>query len=156
MHTKNIVAHIRPATAEDILPMVDLLQLLFSIEKDFHFDPKKHGEGLRLLVNSPDALVLVAEYDDQVRGMATAQIVISTAEGGPALLVEDVVVAEEYRGRSIGSRLLQKLASWAASRKINRMQLLADRHNLPALQFYKGCGWRTTDLICLRSYSDLF
>ena len=33
------------------------------------------------------------------------------------------------------------------------MQLLADRTNHPALDFYRRQGWQHTQLICLRKYS---
>ena len=149
-------AHIRPAIPDDIPKMVELLQVLFAIEADFSFDAEKHAAGLSLLLDSPTSLILVAERDDEVVGMATGQSVISTAEGTRALLVEDVVVQERHRGLGIGSRLLRTLASWAASKKISRMQLLADSNNQPALDFYARCGWRRTDLICLRSDTGLF
>ena len=149
-------AHIRPATPEDIPTMVELLQVLFAIEADFSFDGDKHAAGLSLLLDSPTSLILVAEREDKVVAMATGQSVISTAEGTRALLVEDVVVEERYRGMGIGSRLLRTLAFWATSKKISRMQLLADRNNRPALEFYSRCGWQQTELICLRSHSDIY
>ena len=38
--------------------------------------------------------------------MCTVQTLISTAEGGPVGLVEDVIVRADYRGHGIGARLL--------------------------------------------------
>jgi hypothetical protein len=34
--------------------------------------------------------------------------------------------------------------------KVSRLQLLADRSNVPALDFYRIMGWHMTELICLR------
>ena len=81
--------------------------------------------------------------------MATAQLVVSTAEGGPSALVEDVVVAGAERRHGVGRRLLAALESWASKRGATRLQLLADRENLPALRFYEQLGWRPTQLGCL-------
>ncbi len=133
--------------------MIPLLKSLFSVEEDFSFDGKRQEAGLRQLLDT-DSLVLVAELEGRVVGMCSGQIVISTSEGGPALLVEDVVVAGENRGRGIGRMLLQTLADRAAERGISRLQLLADRHNHAALAFYAGAGWQTTQLICLRTYIE--
>lgn len=146
--------HIRPARQQDIDEMILLLKSLFAIEADFVFDPDRHRCGLSLLLESPTCLVLVAEMDRQVVGMCSGQTVISTAEGGPALLVEDVVVAAALQGRGIATRMLYRLAEWAKTRRINRMQLLADRGNSKALGFYAHCGWNTTELICLRRHLD--
>jgi GNAT superfamily N-acetyltransferase len=142
---------IRPATAADLDALVRLLHVLFSIEADFRPDPARQRRGLALLLADPQrAAVLVAERSGAVIGMATAQLVISTAEGGPSALVEDVVVDERERGTGVGRRLLDALEAWASAQGASRLQLLADRENAPALRFYERLGWRGTQLIALR------
>ncbi|MBU0484277.1 MAG: GNAT family N-acetyltransferase [Proteobacteria bacterium] len=141
---------IRPAEPRDIADLTSLLALLFTIEEDFSFDEKRQQRGLALLLKSESCCVLVAEINDQVVGMCTGQLTISTAEGGPALLVEDVVVAKPWRNRGLGRKLLDRLAKWAAKQGACRLQLLADRQNSAALNFYHKLGWQQTQLICLR------
>ncbi|MBI5075557.1 MAG: GNAT family N-acetyltransferase [Nitrospirae bacterium] len=143
---------IRPARTDDISGMCALLTELFSIEADFKPDPGKQTRGLGCMINDPSggSLLLVAESGSAVVGMATVQTLISTAEGGRVGLVEDVVVAREHRGKGIGSRLLEYVMKWAQERKLKRLQLLADKDNLPALAFYSGLRWEKTGLICLR------
>jgi GNAT superfamily N-acetyltransferase len=87
--------------------------------------------------------------------MCTGQITISTAEGGPALLVEDMVVKSNWQGRDVGRQLLHALGNWAKKRGISRLQLLADRNNDKALGFYQKLGWRITSLITLRKYTGI-
>jgi GNAT superfamily N-acetyltransferase len=94
--------------------------------------------------------VVVAEQEGVVVGMATLQILISTAEGGRSGLIEDVVVSESYRGRGVGKRLMEHLVQWAAKQGLTRLQLLADRQNQPALMFYQSQGWSTTNMIALK------
>jgi GNAT superfamily N-acetyltransferase len=65
-------------------------------------------------------------------------------------LVEDVVVAERWRGRGIGQQLMTAIGDWARRHGLTRLQLLADRHNRKALDFYAKAGWQPTQLICLR------
>lgn len=147
--------HVRGAWTGDLDPMVSLLRTLFTIEADFAFDEAKQRRGLRLLLESDQACLLVAEANAAVIGMCSGQVVISTAEGGPALLVEDVVVDEAFRRRGVGSRLMEALKDWAAGRNVSRLQLLADRNNKTALDFYCRRGWQRTELICLRNYSRM-
>ena len=130
--------------------MVGLLDLLFAIEADFRPDPARQRQGLALLLDDGRARVLVAEWADGVVGMCTGQLVVSTAEGGPALLVEDVVVDPDHRGRGVGSALLAALTDWARGHGVRRLQLLADGNNGPALAFYDRLGWRATALVCRR------
>lgn len=149
----NNTTNIRRATGEDVEQMADLLALLFSIEVDFTIDRKRQLDGLRLLLASPTSLVLVAETDSGLVGMCTAQQTISTAEGGPAFLVEDLVIEESWRRRGIGQELLEEIAVNARNRGISRLQLLCDTTNSEALAFYGRQGWQKTRLICLRSNS---
>ena len=141
---------VRAARPTDVARMVGLLDLLFAIEADFRPDPARQRQGLALLLGEERARVLVAERAGGVVGMCTGQLVVSTAEGGPALLVEDVVVDPDHRGRGVGRALLAALADWASGRGVRRLQLLADGTNGPALAFYDRLGWRATALVCRR------
>lgn len=142
---------VRPARAADIDTLVLLLRALFTIEVDFAVDEEKQRRGLQMLLGSDRASLLVAETESKVVGMCTGQLVISTAEGGLSLLVEDVVVDASFRGRGVGRMLMEALKNWAITNNVWRLQLLADRNNTPALDFYRRLGWTQTELICLRT-----
>jgi GNAT superfamily N-acetyltransferase len=142
---------IRPASTHDLPALVRLLGVLFSLEADFSADEDRQRWGLALMLADPRSrVVLVAVREATVVGMVTGQLVISTAEGGPSALVEDMVVDEAARGRGVGRALLEALEAWAAEHGATRLQLLADRENAPALEFYRRSGWRPTQLVCLR------
>ncbi len=141
---------VRTAADADIPELVALLQDLFAIETDFQGDPAKQERGLRQLLASPTGRIWVAAEADRIVGMCTAQVLVSTAEGGAVALVEDVVVAADRRGRGIGRQLLEALEGWARREGLSRLQLLADRDNHSALDFYRCLGWSETRLIALR------
>ena len=142
--------HIRNANSADLVPMTDLLNSLFSIEKDFSADGSRQMKGLRMLLGNPRARILVAEEHDEVVGMCTGQIVISTAEGGPSILVEDVVVRSDRQGEGIGSMLMEAILGFAVENRATRLLLLADCENTPALKLINKIGWNKTSMICLR------
>ncbi|HEX9401801.1 MAG TPA: GNAT family N-acetyltransferase [Anaeromyxobacter sp.] len=142
---------IRCAQEPDLPALIRLLGVLFALEADFAPDPARQRAGLALMLDDPlRRAVLVAERDGVVVGMVTAQLVVSTAEGAPSALVEDLVVAAAERGRGVGRALAAAIEAWAVGRGATRLQLLADRENGPALAFYARLGWRTTQLVCLR------
>jgi len=143
----------RKARHEDVDQLVTLLRLLFSIEEDFSFDEAKQRRGLVMLLHNDRGCILVAEVIGRVIGMCTGQLVISTAEGGPAVVVEDMVVDPAHRRRGVGRSLMKAMAGWAGEQGATRLQLLADKNNPPALAFYERIGWQPTALICLRQYS---
>ena len=143
---------IRPARIEDIGAMAELLSLLFAVEEDFLADIDKQRAGLEMFFKHPGGRqVIVAEHQQKVIGMCSAQLLISTAEGGWKALVEDVVVAEQFRGQGIGKKLLDELAGWAERQGARRMDLLADRNNFAALDFYDRLQWCRTNLIALQT-----
>ena len=143
---------IRNAKPSDIPQLVKLLKELFIIEADFDFDQEKQACGLNLLLSSNKDCILVAELlnDNKVLGMCTVQTLISTAEGGPVGLLEDLIVATDFRNQGIGAKLLAEAVNWAECQGLKRLQLLADKNNLPALNFYQKQGWNSTQLVCLR------
>ena len=143
---------IRPAKSADIPRMCSLLSELFAIESDFSPDSQKQAKGLSLLLNERSGLsaVLVAENGDEIVGMCSVQTLISTAEGGPVGLLEDLIVRKEYRGNGIGTRLLFEIFRWCDTKNILRLQLLRDVDNEYALKFYARSGWTDTRLVCMR------
>lgn len=142
---------IREARETDVSALCDLLDQLFAKEADFQPDRTKARRGLTALLNAGAAArVFVAEERAEVVGMCSVQLLISTAEGGPVGLVEDVVVRHDRRGHGLGAALIRHVEAWAAEQGLKRLQLLADRENAGALGFYEKMGWQTTRLICLR------
>jgi GNAT superfamily N-acetyltransferase len=141
---------IRPASAADLDAMVRLLGALFTLEPDFVPDPTRQKRGLAMLLGDPRAKILVAERAGAVVGMATVQLLVSTAEGDLAGLVEDVIVEESLRGEGIGRQLVEAIEEWARARNATRLQLLTEGDNAPALAFYERIGWHPTRLVCLR------
>jgi GNAT superfamily N-acetyltransferase len=105
-----------------------------------------------MLGANPRRRVWVAQVGGRVVGMCAAQVIISTAEGGEAAIVEDVVVDRMLRRRGIGQELLAAVDRWARQRGIRRLQLLADHQNFAALNFYSRRGWLPTRMVCLRHW----
>lgn len=96
---------LRPTTlAEDIEAMPGLLRLLFDIEADFEFDEARQRRGLFLMTDGclKHKVIQVAESAGRIVGMASAQTLISSAEGAMSALVEDVVALPATGNRTWG------------------------------------------------------
>jgi len=146
---------IRDANQKDVNVLLKLLKLLFSIEKDFKFDITRQSHGLNMMLDGcgKHRCVKVADINGLVVGMATAQTLISTAEGGISVVVEDMAVSLDWQGRGVGKRLLENITQWAQNRNAVRLSLLTDKDNTAALDFYDHIGWSKTSLICLHKKS---
>lgn len=136
----------------DVPELVKLLDALFTIEQDFTSNHSAQQTGLELLLQQTDRAYIAVAKNTQgkVIGMASAQLVVSTAEGAFSAWVEDVVVDANYRQHGIGSALLANVVSWAEANGATRAQLLADMDNIPALDFYQRTGWKMTRLVAHR------
>lgn len=139
------------ASAADLEAMADLLAELFMLESDFSPERDKQLRGLRLILDHPQlGRLFVLRAGDQVAGMANALLTISTAEGCPVLLLEDVIVKAAWRGCGLGRQLVEHVFDWARAAGITRVTLLADQDNAPALDFYSRLGFTPSAMCVLR------
>jgi GNAT superfamily N-acetyltransferase len=139
------------AGSADLDAMADLLHELFTLESDFRPQREKQLAALRWILDHPDhGRLFVLRDAGRVIGMANALISISTAEGGPVLILEDVIVAASHRGGGRGRRLIEHVLAWAAAEGMSRVTLLADRDNAAALGFYRTLGFEESAMVVRR------
>ena len=139
------------ATADDLPALCDLLTELFTLEADFSPDRPKQLRGLKLILDTPALGRLFAlRVDGRVAGMANALITVSTAQGTPVLLLEDVIVSRAPRGGGLGRRLVEHVCAWAKGQGMSRVTLLADKDNAPALDFYDRLGFEGSAMVVRR------
>lgn len=137
---------IQPAKIQHLDELVALLKLLFSKEADFDFAPVKHTKALKQIIEDEHCGCYVALQNRKVIGMCTAQWVFSTATGEKSAWLEDLVVTDQSQGQGIGKKLLTAIEDWATQQGCNRVQLVYDLHNQPAISFYQKRGFQTTQL----------
>lgn len=139
------------ANDHDLPQLVALLAELFTLESDFRPDPAKQLRGLRTILHDSEiGRLFVLRVDGNVVGMASALFTISTAEGWRVMLLEDVIVQHEYRGKGLGRHLVEYVLTWAKGQSLTRVTLLADRDNQGALDFYSKLGFEPSHMTVLR------
>jgi len=139
------------ATAADLPALAELLDELFTLEHDFVPARDKQLAGLRLILENPArGQLFVLRIEGQIVGMANALITISTAQGTPVVLLEDVIVSAEFRGRGLGRKLVNHVCDWAKAQGMTRITLLADGDNTPALAFYDALGFEKSTMVVRR------
>jgi GNAT superfamily N-acetyltransferase len=143
--------HIEQATLEDLPQLIDLLHDLFSQEGDFIPNRAKQMRGLRLILEQPSrGRIFVLRMNGQILGMINLLFTISTAEGGFVILLEDVVVHRDFRGRQFGEMLLQYAIDYGKKKDFQRITLLTDRLNEDGQRFFKAHGFFTSKMIPMR------
>ncbi|KAM9313160.1 thialysine N-epsilon-acetyltransferase [Gastrophryne carolinensis] len=133
-----------PGDCEEILRMI---QELAEYEK-LSDQVMNTVEGLRrdgFEESAPLFRCLVAEAEEQraagprLVGYALSHYIYSTWKGR-ALHLEDLYVMPQYRGRGIGSKLLNAVAELCLSLGCSRLQLAVLDWNVPAISFYRSRG----------------
>ncbi|MCC3153400.1 GNAT family N-acetyltransferase [Hymenobacter sp. BT770] len=137
---------IRPATLNDLETLLRFEQGVVEAERPF--DPTLREETIHYyqlpeLIASSQALVLVAEVEQQVVGSGYARILAAK----PYLKHEQyaylgfMYVAPAYRGQGLNGLILQHLTQWAAAQGLTEMRLEVYAHNQPAVRAYEKAGF---------------
>ena len=140
-----------PATREDLAQLVALLGVLFSQEAEFVPDDTKQTRALdKILADDSVGRIHVARDGGKVVAMASLIYGISTAEGGLAASFEDLIVLPGYRGKGIGTALLQYVIAEARKLGVLRLMLLTDKQNKRAQALYRKVGFSDSTMKAMR------
>jgi GNAT superfamily N-acetyltransferase len=135
------MAVIRPATAGDVLTMVELVRGLAAYERaadQVELTPESLEAAL--FGRHPAVFAHVAELDGEVAGFALWFVTFSTWLGRHGIYLEDLYVRPEHRGEGLGTALLAELARVCVERGYGRLEWSVLDWNAPAVDFYRAHG----------------
>lgn len=136
--TKNF--SLRPAIAEDAPEILRLIKLLAEYEKA----PQEVTNTVEDIIRdgfgeNPIFGAMVAEADQRIVGMSLWYTRYSTWKG-KCLYLEDIIVEEAYRGKSIGKALFEATIREAKKMQAKAMVWQVLDWNTPSIEFYKKYG----------------
>ena len=142
---------IESATIEDVSELTDLVMSLMAMEADFRPDAEKQRHGLQLILEQPSrGRIFVLRNDHVVIGMVNLLFTLSTAEGGFVILMEDVIIRHEHRGRGYGTRLVNHVKEFAEKKDFKRITLLTDRVSEESQRFFARNGFVLSSMVPMR------
>jgi len=137
---------LRPATADDVGLILDLIRQLADYEKMVDEVVADEDQLHRSLFGERQvAEVVIASYDGEPAGFALFFHNFSTFLGCPGIYVEDLFVIPALRGHGIGKVLLSYLARLAVERGCGRLEWWVLDWNEPAIRFYERLGAKPMD-----------
>jgi ribosomal protein S18 acetylase RimI-like enzyme len=103
-------------------------------------------EAIRsLLKGSPLGAIYLLEEEGAALGYFALCFTMSLEFGGLVVILDDLYVLPEARGRGIGSQVLAKVEAVAAGRAAVQIFLEVEKANERAFGFYQRNGWRRRD-----------
>jgi GNAT superfamily N-acetyltransferase len=133
--------HIRPAIADDVPLILELIRALAEYEKLAHACIATAEQLERTLFGRrPYAEAIIAEWNGEPAGFALFFHNYSTFLAQPGIYLEDLFVKPEFRGKGIGKALLVRLAQIAEARDCGRIEWSVLNWNEPSIGFYKRLG----------------
>lgn len=139
---------VRQANPDDVPSLVALFQELDRMQSDWRvFTPRpgfydEVGAKYREAMSHENSVVLVAEDDTEVVGMAYGEVRIpSRFSDERAFELSGVVVRGGYRGRGVGRELVKEAARFAASIGVEWIELKTFAPNQGAMEFWEDLGF---------------
>lgn len=139
------------ATPKDTDKLSELLSILMTQEADFTPDDTIQERGIAIIINTPEiGLILKLEVENKIVGMINLLFNISTALGGKVGILEDFIIAPDYRNKGYGELLFKEAVKQAKIKGCLRLSLLTDKDNEAAHRFYLAQGMETSAMIPFR------
>jgi GNAT superfamily N-acetyltransferase len=132
---------IEKATPADVPIILSFIRKLAEFERKAHEVTATEADLHEALFGPrPIVEVLIARAGAQPVGYALYFWSFSTFRGKPGMFLEDLFIDPEYRGKKIGTAMLQALARAAQERGCGRMEWWVLKWNQPAIDFYRRLG----------------
>lgn len=145
----------RTATKSDVPRCAELLGILFSQEHEFAANTEAQSRALSMVIGNPEiGRIFVCEIDGVIQGMVMLLFTVSTFLGQKAALLEDMVVAPAWRGKGVGTNLIDYGVDFARREGFGRITLLTDSDNEAAQQFYRSKGFSRSEMVVFRKLLD--
>lgn len=137
---------LRPGGPADVEPAVAVWRAANAARKDGCPVRREHEERVRGYLRQEDAILLVADADGELAGMALGLQGLADEGTGPPVPglchVSMVFVAPDFWGKGVGGRLVDAVLDAARSRGYDRVQLWTQNDNARGRRLYESRGFR--------------
>ncbi|MBN1698090.1 MAG: GNAT family N-acetyltransferase [Spirochaetales bacterium] len=132
---------------EGVHRLMEQLDSIFDSHHDISFDTIKRTfaemeEKNDIYVN------YIAEVDNAIMGFISAVVYKTFFHKSGTLLINELVIDRESRGKGIGEKLLQTVIGIARDRGLNEVEVSTSFDNKRAIVFYRKHGLIDESIVC--------
>jgi GNAT superfamily N-acetyltransferase len=132
------IAPIAAAEFERLLPLIADYQRFYEVDE---IDEERNREFFRrFLAPSEDGLLLGGRAEGELVGYACLYWHFSSLKARDSVLMNDLFVAANARGRGVGHALIEASASVAGERGAAHLEWVTAPNNLTAQRLYDSTG----------------
>jgi RimJ/RimL family protein N-acetyltransferase len=126
---------VRPASQADATAMAELFAAVAEERNGIASEPPVDVAERAARFAASSASSIVAAVGDEIVGM------IHTEVSRPGFGELGMLVDRDWRGRGVGSALLQATIDWARGHGLHKLSLEVFAHNTAAIALYRKCGF---------------
>lgn len=97
-------------------------------------------ENIKTFLDTPNTIFLLGYVGDEVAGMISAYVLPRMDSNKSEVFFYEIGVNENYRGKGVARKLIERLKQIAKDEGIKEMFVLTNRSNIPAMNLYKSTG----------------
>ena len=98
------------------------------------------------LQNSELITLLIFEESETPVGFANLMTIFSVWANGKALILDDLYIKEDHRGKGYGEEAMAFIESYARENGYKRLQFQSEPSNPGAKKFYESLGFTAADM----------
>jgi len=139
---------LRRARESDLPACMEMFAELNDLQRSWRVFPPRAGQvrdmehHYRAALDDPDAVLLIAEDEGEVVGMAAGNVHRpSTVSDHLAVEISSVYVRPGHRRRGLGKALAAEVARFARQRGVDRITLKTFAQNVDALEAWRRMGF---------------
>lgn len=130
----------------------ELSLLYYDLVKKESIKNKMIGSFQKINQN-PNYYLLGVKTDDKLIGSAMAIICYDLiGECRPFMVIENVIIAKDYRGKGYGSILLKKIEDIAKEHNCYYIMLISNKNRKNSHKFYKKLGYNCDSNVGFKKY----
>jgi GNAT superfamily N-acetyltransferase len=139
------IAPVTAAQLEQLLPLIAAYQRFYEVEETD--DDRNRAFFARFLAPSEDGMLIGARGEDRFLGYACLYWHLSSLSAAETVLMNDLFVASDQRGRGVGRALIEASAEVARERGAVLLEWSTAPDNRTAQRLYDSTGAKRAEWV---------